>query len=136
EGLPPFELAERQGEQVEDGAPPRQRLADRPQGEGALRAAQDVPPRDVLPVDEGLDVREEIRRPLRLVEDDTAGELVEETARIRERILADIGLFERRILMIGKRFPDQRGLARLPRTGEGHHRVLPRQSLEGGLEAT
>ena len=131
EGREGCQLREREGQQVQDDAAARQRLADGPRQQEVLRAAENEPPRFVVPIDQGLHVGEQVGGPLSFVEDDAAAVLVEEAPRVFESERADVGVLQRDVVVARKRGSGERRLARLPRSGQGDDRRLTRRRAEG-----
>jgi hypothetical protein len=120
--------AERQ--QAQNSAAASQRLADTMQEQEVLRAGEDELPRLVLPVDDPLDVGEQVGHPLDLVQDHLAPKLIQESARVVHGERPRVGVFERRVAMAGKGGPHERGLAGLAWSRDGHNGIVPGRSLE------
>ena len=78
------EFAHRERHQVGHADPPRQGLRNACHQEEVLRAGQDEAARDRVVVRQDLDVGEEVRRPLRLVQDRGSGKPSEEPPRVFE----------------------------------------------------
>ncbi len=124
-----FRSTERQ--QARHGAAAGERLANTMQEQEVLRAGKDELARPVCPIDDAMDVREQVGGPLDLVEDHLASELIEEAARILRSEPAHVGVFERRVAMPRKGGANERGFARLPWSRYGHDRGIPGRGLQG-----
>jgi hypothetical protein len=115
---------------------PRQRLTDALHQTELLRAGQHEQAHAPIVIDARLQIRKQLRRPLRLVQYRAIGKLRQETARIARRQRPHIQIFKARIRLVRKRGPRQRGLARLARAGNRHHRVVAGEfSKAGGGES-
>ena len=100
------------------GGSPRQGLSDRFEQREVLGPAQYPASRGRIRIDDALQVRQQVRHALHLVEDGAARELRQERPRIILREGPVVRRLERAIGMIGKHRLAQRGLSTLPRTGE------------------
>jgi len=100
-----------------------------------LRSGEDEAARRRSFVDLELQVAEEIGRALHLIDDRPVGQRGQKAARIRHRELAHVERLETDVGQGGKGRAAEGGLARLPRAGDAHDRVIAREfgEAEGGI---
>ena len=134
--VPSPELCEAQGQQVEHGHTPGERLADVLQKEEVLGAGEDEPAGLSVSVHDGLEGGEQFRHALCLVEDDPAPEAGEESLRILHREFPLCDIFERYVVMSGKCCSHERRLPRLPRSHDEDDGKVPCGTFQGGGEVS
>lgn len=124
------QLIEARWQQHEDAATPRQRLRNRMGEPEMLGAGQDEPARIGASIDLFLQIRQQLRDVLNLVEDRAVGVLGEKSARIVTREIARIQCLQRHIGPIREGCTTQRRLTGLARAGNDNNRVVARQPDE------
>src|SRR5436305_2221587 len=133
----PGQLSDREGEELQNRHPTRQRLADPLRQQEVLRAREHQRAGPLL-VEESLQIGEEVRSALHLVEDHPcpAFQPPQEAPRVLLDLLTVLQIFEREVVEVGEGGPRQGRLAGLPRSGEEHGRECRGQGAEAGLECT
>ena len=130
------DLAPDQRQQVQHRRPAGQRLADGTEQREIGRAGEDEAARLPPGVDLGLEIREQLRHPLDLVQDGPVTMVAEKPARIVAGVLANVRGFERHVGFVGEDRAAQRGLAGLTRPRDGHHRKLAGGRAKSRREGT
>ena len=121
---PPRELGQREREERAQAHAAGKRLRDAFHQQEVAGTGQQEPAGRGVVVHQYLDVREEVGRPLHLVQDDRVLEAAEEPARVVEREGALVRPLERHVPVQGEGVAQQRGLAGLSRAVHRHHGVL------------
>ena len=122
----------RERQQVQIAHPSRQRLRDALVQTELLRAGKDEQAHTTISIQTGLQVGKQFRRPLHLIQNRPVRELREKPARIAQRKLALVRVFQRTVRLAGKHGLCQRGLARLARAGKRHGWIPCGELLQGG----
>jgi hypothetical protein len=122
-----------QGQQLHIGRAAGQALADLARQQQVLRTGEDEVPHVTAGIGLGLQIGQELRHMLHLVDDNAAAPALDEATRVGRRLGAGVELFQRYVGVAGEGAARQGGLARLPRTTEHHHRKAARQTKQARL---
>jgi hypothetical protein len=128
------DLVEAERQQMRQPRSTGQTLRDALAEAQALRARQDEAPRRRVAIDLLLEIRQQLRHELDLVDDGSGAVLGEEPARIGAREVPLVEWLEGDAAQVRERIHAERRLAGLPRSGHGDDRILPRQFDQVGLE--
>ena len=121
-----LDLGKAQRFQADDVGAARERIGDRPHEPQGLRAGEEKGAgTSAVPVDGDLEVTEEARRVLNLVDDDGRRIPREEGAGIAFRLLRFAGKVQRHEGMVREESPHETGLSSLAGAGEHDHRAGP-----------
>jgi len=126
-----FELFGRERQEGEEGSPPRQGLGYSCKESELLGARHDVFAGSWIGVHRSLEIGENFRHSLGLVEDEAVTIRVKQAAGIIPRKAGDIGIFEREIGLVGEAGLGQGGLARLSGAGDTEYRETLLEAFEG-----
>ena len=132
----PPQLGKGEGVKLQEGDPPRERLAHFGKQQELLGAGQDEAAGLPLEVDQRLDVREKLRRPLSFVEDDASRVAAEKPHWIPGRELPLFRVFQGHVAVLRENQTRQRGFSRLARAGEGDDRVLRGEPFQHRCEGS
>ena len=121
-------LGHGEGQELDPSDTPCQRLADTRHEPKLLGAREDEIAHASAAVHQPLEVGDQVRNPLYLVDDRALGEAGEKATLVDLRLLALVGVFQRDIGAIGEDRPGEGYLALLARPGDGEDRESPYQA--------
>ena len=117
-------------QELDDGRSPGERLADGLADLKLLAARQNEQAVFSLFIHENLDVGDEFRGSLDLIEDGPIGKLAEKSSGIGPCEFPDLKAFQVGVRFPGEDLPAQGGFTRLSRAGDCHHRILGKNCFQ------
>ena len=132
-GEPPC-FGDGEGKQTKQRGAAGERLADGLNDSELLTAGQNKAAGPRVLVHPCLDVGDELRRPLNLIDDGAVAALAEKAKRVFDGELTGVGLLEIEVGEIGKGRSAQGCLSRLPGPSDGNDRILLIQGFENRLD--